>query len=114
VAGQSLLVATAEQKAAPQALSRSDVRGEADRARAILLTLQGWTSPQLAQLIEAATTAADAAGMPILPKFARDAVLTARRVMRQARGVPLLASCKAVAVRLAEPTGPDDPPVEEA
>ena len=48
MAGRSLLVATAEQKAALQELSRSDVRGEADRARAILLTLQGWTSPQLA------------------------------------------------------------------
>ena len=49
MAGRSFLVATAEQKAALQALSQSDVRGEADRARAILLTLQGWTSPQVAQ-----------------------------------------------------------------
>ncbi len=49
MSGRSLLVATAEQKAALQELSRSDVHGEADRARAILLTLQGWTSPQLAQ-----------------------------------------------------------------
>ena len=39
----------AEQKAALQELSRSDVRGEADRARAILLTLQGWTSLELAE-----------------------------------------------------------------
>ncbi len=31
-----------------RALSRSDVRGEADRARAILLTLQGWSSFQVA------------------------------------------------------------------
>lgn len=31
------------------ALSRSDVRGEADRARAILLTLQGWTSLEVAE-----------------------------------------------------------------
>jgi len=49
MSGRSALVATAEQKAALQALSRSDVRGEANRARAILLTLQGWTSPRLAQ-----------------------------------------------------------------
>ncbi len=49
MAGRSSLVATAEQKAALQELSRSDVRGEADRARAILLTLEGWTSPQVAQ-----------------------------------------------------------------
>ena len=47
--GRSPLAATAEQKAALQELSRSDVRGEADRARAILLTLQGWTSVQLAR-----------------------------------------------------------------
>ena len=46
--GRSPLVATVEQKAALQELARSEVRGEADRARAILLTLQGWTSPQLA------------------------------------------------------------------
>ena len=49
MAGRSSLVATAEQKAALQALSQSDVRREADRARAILLTLQGWTGPQVAQ-----------------------------------------------------------------
>jgi len=30
-------------------LSRSDVRGEADRARAILLTLQGWTSIEVSE-----------------------------------------------------------------
>ncbi len=49
MAGRSSLVATRKQEAALQELSRSDVRGEADRARAILLTLQGWTSPQVAQ-----------------------------------------------------------------
>jgi transposase len=43
------LVASAEQEAELRALSRSDVRGEADRARAILLTLQGWTGVQLAE-----------------------------------------------------------------
>ena len=30
-------------------MSRSEVRGEADRARAILLTLQGWTSLEVAE-----------------------------------------------------------------
>ncbi len=49
MAGRSPLVATAEQEAELRALSRSDVRGEADRARAVLLTLQGWTSVQLAE-----------------------------------------------------------------
>ena len=47
--GRSPLVAPAEQKAALQELSRSDVRSEADRARAILLTSQGWTSLKLAE-----------------------------------------------------------------
>jgi len=43
------LVASAEQEAGLRALSRSDVRGEADRARAILLTLQGWTSLEVTE-----------------------------------------------------------------
>ncbi len=49
MAGRSSLVAGAEQEAELRVLSRSDVRGEADRARAILLTLQGWTGVQLAE-----------------------------------------------------------------
>jgi len=49
MAGRSPLVATRKQKAELRALSRSDVRGEADQARAVLLTLQGWTSVQLAE-----------------------------------------------------------------
>jgi transposase len=49
MAGRSSLVATAEQEAELRALSRSDVRGEADRARAILLTLQGWTSIEVSE-----------------------------------------------------------------
>ena len=46
--GRSSLVATDEQKAALADLARSDVRGEAGRARAMLLTLSGWTSGQIA------------------------------------------------------------------
>ena len=49
MAGRSPLVASAEQEAELRVLSRSDVRGEADRARAILLTLQGWTSLEVAE-----------------------------------------------------------------
>jgi transposase len=49
MAGRSRLSATPEQFAALRDLARSDVRGEADRARAILLTLSGWTSPRLAE-----------------------------------------------------------------
>lgn len=44
MAGRSPLVVSAEQEAELRVLSRSDVRCEADRPRAILLTLQGWTS----------------------------------------------------------------------
>ena len=40
--------ATPEQVASLTDLARSEVRGEADRARAILLTLSGWTSAQVA------------------------------------------------------------------
>src|SRR4051794_31092925 len=49
MSGRSPLLATAAQRAELQELARSDVRGEADRARAILLTLAGWTSPELAE-----------------------------------------------------------------
>src|SRR3954465_10151562 len=49
MAGKSPVTADAEQKSALVALSHSRGRGEADRARAILLTLSGWTSRQIAQ-----------------------------------------------------------------
>ena len=38
-----------EQRAALMALAGSRDRGEADRARAVLLTLAGWTSPRIAE-----------------------------------------------------------------
>ncbi len=49
MAGKSPVAATQEQRRALMALSRSRDRGEADRARAIVLTLSGWTSAQIAQ-----------------------------------------------------------------
>ena len=49
MAGKSPVTADEEQRSALIALSRSRDRGEADRARAILLTLSGWTSGQIAQ-----------------------------------------------------------------
>ena len=49
MSGRSLLVASAEQQAALRELAASAVRGEADRARAVLLTLSGWTAPQIGQ-----------------------------------------------------------------
>jgi transposase len=49
MAGKSPVTATEEQRRALIALSRSRDRGEADRARAILLTLSGWTSSQIAE-----------------------------------------------------------------
>ena len=47
--GRSPLAATEAQRAALKALSGSRDRGEADRARGVLLTLAGWTSPQIAE-----------------------------------------------------------------
>src|SRR5215471_5496431 len=47
--GRSPLSATDEQRAALAGLAGSRDRGEADRARAVLLTLAGWTSPQIAE-----------------------------------------------------------------
>ena len=48
MAGKSLVVADEDQRRALAGLARSRDRGEADRARAILLTLLGWTSPAIA------------------------------------------------------------------
>ena len=49
MAGKSPLTATDEQRAALATLAGSRDRGEADRARAVLLTLTGWTSPRIAE-----------------------------------------------------------------
>jgi transposase len=48
MAGRSPVVADEQQKRALAELGRSQDRGEADRARAILPTLSGWTSPDIA------------------------------------------------------------------
>ena len=48
MAGRSPVLADEEQKHALAELGRSRERGEADRARAVLLTLSGWTSPEIA------------------------------------------------------------------
>ena len=47
--GKSPVVADDEQRRELIALSHSRDRGEADRARAILLTLRGWSSPEIAE-----------------------------------------------------------------
>ena len=49
MAGKSLLTASEEQRVALRSLAESRDRGEADRARAVLLTLAGWTSPRIAE-----------------------------------------------------------------
>jgi len=49
MSGKSPVVASQEQRAALTALAGSRDRGEADRARALLLTLAGWTSPRIAE-----------------------------------------------------------------
>src|SRR3954447_1600666 len=49
MAGKSPITADEEQRSALITLSRSRDRGEADRARAILLTVSGWTSRQIAE-----------------------------------------------------------------
>ena len=47
--GRSPLSATEVQRAELKALASSRERGEADRARAVLLTLAGWISPRIAE-----------------------------------------------------------------
>ena len=49
MSGKSPVSASEDQRAALMALAGSRDRGEADRARAILLTLSGWTSPRIAE-----------------------------------------------------------------
>jgi transposase len=49
MAGKSSGAADEEQRRELVALSHSRDRGEADRARAIVLTLSGWTSAQIAE-----------------------------------------------------------------
>ena len=51
MAGKSPVTVDEEQRQGLLALSHSRDRGEADRARAILLTLSGWTSAQIAQAV---------------------------------------------------------------
>ena len=50
MAGKSPVTASEEQKRALEALAGSKDRREADRARAILLTLKGWTSPEIGEV----------------------------------------------------------------
>ena len=50
MAGKSPVTASDEQKRALEALAGSKDRREADRARAILLTLKGWTSSEIAEV----------------------------------------------------------------
>jgi transposase len=47
--GKSPVEASDDQRVGLSGLARSRDRGEADRARAILLTLAGWTSPRIAE-----------------------------------------------------------------
>lgn len=49
MAGKSPVKASEEQRTALEALAASRDRGEADRARAVLLTLNGWTSARIAE-----------------------------------------------------------------
>ena len=49
--GQSTLTADAAEQAALRALSKSEQRGEADRARAILLTLEGRRAGEIAAVL---------------------------------------------------------------
>ena len=49
MAGKSLVKASEEQREALEALATSRDRGEADRARSVLLTLNGWTSARIAE-----------------------------------------------------------------
>lgn len=52
MAGRSSLTASLEQVAGLRELAASPVRGEADRARAVLLTLSGWTAGEIGEAFD--------------------------------------------------------------
>ena len=52
MAGKSPVTASDEQRGGLLALAGSRDRGEADRARAVLLTLAGWTSSKIAEAFD--------------------------------------------------------------
>src|SRR6187549_2551864 len=49
MSGRARVRSTGEQLTALQELARSDRRDEADRARAVVLSINGWTSGQIAR-----------------------------------------------------------------
>lgn len=49
MSGKSTVSATVEARCVLEAMARSLERGEADRARSILLTLEGWTAGRIAE-----------------------------------------------------------------
>jgi hypothetical protein len=51
MSGKSLISASESQRAALAALAGSRDRGEADRARATLLTLSGWSGPYIEDMV---------------------------------------------------------------
>src|SRR3954462_15089364 len=57
MAGKSTLTADAAEQATLRALSKSEQRGEADRARAILLTLEGRKAEEIAAQFWGCTSA---------------------------------------------------------
>jgi hypothetical protein len=74
MASKSPVAAGEEQKAGLRRLAVSRDRGEADRARALLLTLSGWTSPRIAEAFAKGTNltrcGASAAGAPAAARIA--------------------------------------------
>src|SRR6202790_5461072 len=49
MSGKSPVTANGEQRGALSVLAPARARGEANRTRAVLLTLSGWTSPRIAE-----------------------------------------------------------------
>lgn len=98
--GKSPVTATADERAALQELSGSRDRGEADRARAILLTLEGWTS---AEIGEAFSVREDTVRLWRSDFGKGGAEALKRRIAPGADPVKALAALKVAAEVLAEP-----------
>ena len=79
-------MAREEQRHELLTLSQSRERGEADRARALLLTLAGWTSPRIAE----ASSLALALGLIVLACAAIGVAATAVRPAERSAAVAVV------------------------
>src|SRR3982751_6932556 len=105
--GKSTLTADAAEQAALRALSKSEQRDEADRARAILMTLEGRRAEKIAAVLGVHVSTGrnwrgcgDARGQDSRPRSGRMPGRSRRRSWRKTRATMAAGHCRAYAPRL--------------